>query len=268
VIASLNRLSNLTAMGSFMGRRKTSQGNSSKHPLPDIDSLIVTVRGQKVLLDSALARVYGVPTFRFNEAVKRNQHRFPPDFRFQLTAEEWAALQHLRSQTAILNATDSNSSQIAMSSARHRGAAYRPYAFTEHGAMMAANILNSARAIEMSVYVIRAFVKMRAVLAKDLGLARRLAEIEKSLIGHDTALRDLYDKIRPLLLPAPEPKRREIGFHTRPDAEAPAQSDPGSRMSAREMRVWNGGKTARPSFRVPSSQGKHGAKKTPHLASH
>ena len=83
--------------------------------------------------------------------------------------------------------------------------------------MMAANILNSDRAVEMSVYVIRAFVKMRAELAKDLGLARRLAEIEKTLIGHDAALRDLYHKIRPLLLPEPTPKRREIGFHTRID---------------------------------------------------
>ena len=91
--------------------------------------------------------------------------------------------------------------------------------------MMAANILNSDRAVEMSVYVIRAFVKMRAELAKDLGLARRLAEIEKNLIGHDMALRDLYDKIRPLLLPAPEPKRREIGLHYQPGRRWPGRGD-------------------------------------------
>lgn len=224
---------------------------------------ILTIRDQRVLLDADLARLYGVETRVLNQAVKRNLNRFPVEFVFQLTDDEFLSIsQTVTSKSAALT------SQIVMSKPGRGGRRHRPYAFTEHGAMMAANILNSARAIEMSVYVIRAFVKMRAVLAKDLGLARRLAEIEKSLIGHDTALRDLYDKIRPLLLPAPEPKRREIGFHTRPDAEAPAQSDPGSRMSAREMRVWNGGKTARPSFRVPSSQGKHGGKKTPHLASH
>jgi len=189
-------------------------------PLPDVDSLILTVRGQKVLLDSDLARLYGAPTFRFNEAVKRNQHRFPADFRFQLTAEEWAAVQSLRSQNAILDqGSELNSSQIAMSSARHRGGAYRAWAFTEHGALMAANILNSDRAVEMSVYVIRAFVKMRAELARHHDLAARLAEIEKTLISHDAALRDLYQKIRPLLLPPPEPKRREIGFHVKPDAD-------------------------------------------------
>jgi hypothetical protein len=124
----------------------------SRLPVPDVDALIVTVRGQKVLLDSDLARIYGVPTFRFNEAVKRNQHRFPPDFRFQLTAEEWAAVKSLRSQNAILNAGGGlNSSRIAMSSSQpvenkcpapdgppfvsspklRRGAAYRPWAYTE-----------------------------------------------------------------------------------------------------------------------------------------
>ena len=109
MIASLDRLSNLAAMGSFKGRRRTSQDNSSNHPMPDVDSLIVTARGQKVLLDSDPARIYDVPTFRFNEAVKRNQHRFPPDFRFQLAAEEWAALRRCpRSQNAILNTAGSN----------------------------------------------------------------------------------------------------------------------------------------------------------------
>lgn len=106
-----------------------------------------------------------------------------------------------------------------MSSGRHRGAAYRPWAFTEHGAMMAANILNSERAVEMSVYIIRAFVKMRAALVRTQDLARRLAEIEKTLIGHDAGLRDLYNKIRPLLLPPPEPKQRQIGFHVKPGVE-------------------------------------------------
>src|SRR2546423_65376 len=97
------------------------------HPVPDVDSLIVTVRGQKVLLDSDLARIYGVPTFRFNEAVKRNEHRFPPDFRFRLTQADWAEVRTLRLQDSMLHpGAGLNSSQIAMSSGRHRGAAYRP----------------------------------------------------------------------------------------------------------------------------------------------
>ena len=96
----------------------------------------------------------------------------------------------------------------------------RPWAFTEHGAMMAANILKSERAVEMSVYIIRAFMKMRAELVRTQDLAKRLAEIEKTLIGHDAGLRDLYHKIRPLLLLPPEPKRRQIGFHVKPDGDS------------------------------------------------
>jgi len=191
--------------------------------IPDVDSLILTLRGQKVVLDADLARIYGVPTFRFNEAVKRNQHRFPHDFRFRLTAKEWEGVQSLRSQNAILDVTPNQ--QSAASTPKLRRGAHRkflPYAFTEHGALMAANLLNSPRAVEMSVYVIRAFVKMRAELARNQHLALRLAEIEKTLIGHDGALRDLYNKIRPLLAP-PEPKRREIGFHAKPGDEGGAQ---------------------------------------------
>lgn len=148
------------------------------------------------MLDSDLARLYRVTTKRLNEQVRRNIARFPGDFMFQLTLEEVESLR----------------SQFATSNKGRGGRRYRPYAFTEHGALMAANVLNSPRAVEMSVYVIRAFVRMRAELTRTQDLARRLAEIEKTLIGHDTALRDLFAKIRPLLLPEPEPKRREIGF--------------------------------------------------------
>ncbi len=169
--------------------------------LPDLDKLILSLRDQKVILDTDLAGIYGVPTFRFNEAVRRNRDRFPEDFMFRLTKEEWAKLHSLRSQTAILKP----------GRGRHRK--YPPHAFTEHGALMAANLLKSPRAVEMSVYVIRAFVKMRSALARNQDMARRLADIEKVLLGHDGALRDLYDKIRPLLAP-PELPRREIGFHT------------------------------------------------------
>ena len=88
-----------------------------------------------------------------------------------------------------------------------------PYAFTEHGAIMAANVLNSRQAVQMSVFVVRAFIKMREQLLNRAEMEKRLAEIEKTLMGHDTALRDLYQKIRPLLLPPPEPQRRRIGFN-------------------------------------------------------
>jgi hypothetical protein len=164
---------------------------------PDVHLLIRTIRGHRVILDADLARVYGVPTFRFNEAVNRNRRRFPEDFLFQLTTEEHTAL----------------TSQIAIAKPGRGGRRTRPYAFTEHGALQAANILNSAKAEAMSVYVIRAFVRMREELSTNQVVAKRLAEIEKTLLTHDTALRDLYQKIRPLLLPPPDPPKPRIGFH-------------------------------------------------------
>ena len=120
-------------------------------PIEQIDGMIHTIRGVRVMLDRDLAKIYGVPTFRFNEAIKRNRHRFPPDFMFQLTREEFDSL---KSQIAMSKLKDS--SQTAMSSAKHRGTAYRPYAFTEDGALQAANVLRSQRALQMSVFVIRA----------------------------------------------------------------------------------------------------------------
>ena len=131
--------------------------------LARIGPLIHPIRGQKVILDSDLARLYGIPTFRLNEAVKRNKKRFPEDFVFQLTEQEHASL----------------ISQIAISKAGRGGSRFLPYAFTEYGAMMAANVLNSDQAIAMSVYVIRAFVRIRKELMTNLSFARRLAEIEK-----------------------------------------------------------------------------------------
>lgn len=186
-----------------------------KEQLPPIHS----IRKQRVMIDSDLAGLYGVPTFRFNEAVKRNAERFPADFRFQLTREEYA---RLRSQIAISNPKDadgaldaSDSSQIAMSSSkrRHRGAAYLPWAFTEHGALMAATVLNSPRAVQMSLFVVRAFVQMREELLAHATVFKRLAEIDKKLITHDVILRDVYEKLRPLLHPPPLPAK-EMGFHT------------------------------------------------------
>jgi len=168
---------------------------SSGDPVPRI----LTIRGQKVILDTDLAAIYGVPTYRFNEAVKRNRGRFPDDFMFQLTPDE---------HTGLI-------SQIAMSKPGRGGRRTPPYAFTEHGAVMAANILRSDRAVHMSVFVVRAFIMMREQLLNRVGLEKRLADIEKALMGHDAALRDLYQKIRPLLLPPPDPPRKQIGFHVK-----------------------------------------------------
>ena len=165
----------------------------------DISSRIITLREHRVILDADLAKLYGVTTKRLKEQVKRNIHRFPSDFMFVLTKQE------------IINLR----SQIATPSSAWGGTRYPPMAFTEHGALMAANVLNSQKAVEMSIYVIRAFVKIRRELSVNETAARRLAEIETALLTHDTALRDLYAKIRPLLLPPEPPKRRCIGFETR-----------------------------------------------------
>jgi len=196
--------------------------------------LILTVRGQRVMLDADLARLYGVPTMRLNEAVKRNRMRFPADFALQLTAGEFAIL---KSQSAISSAqpTDAQAvtglqSQPATSSlplaqgqedapnrahfaaGSHGGRRKLPWAFTEHGALMAANTLRSGRAIHMSIYVIRAFVRMREQIAANAAILKRLAEIDKTLLEHDGALRVLWSRLQPLLQPPPEPPRRRIGF--------------------------------------------------------
>jgi len=176
----------------------------------------LSLRGQKVILDADLAELYGVATKVFNQAVKRNAERFPEDFMFQLTAAEWS---NLRSQiaTAYLEVPQKegdvpNWSQIVTSSKRHRGAAYRPYAFTEHGAIMAAMILNSPAAVAMSVFVVRAFMQMREQLAANAAILQRLAEIDRTLLEHDGALREIWGQLQPLLAPPPEAPRRRMGF--------------------------------------------------------
>jgi hypothetical protein len=177
-----------------------------KADLAIIEQRIYTIRGVRVILDADLAALYGVPTFRFNEAIKRNKNRFPPDFMFQLSQAEFEAL----------------ISQIAMSK-RRGGRRTRPYAFTEHGALQAANVLRSSRAAQMSLFespavashplrVIRAFVKMREQLMANAAILKRLTEIDKTLLVHDSALRDLYQKLLPLLSPVPDPPKRQIGF--------------------------------------------------------
>jgi phage regulator Rha-like protein len=166
--------------------------------------LIRTIRGDKVILDSDLALIYGVTTARLNEQVKRNLKRFPEDFTFRLTRTEFEDL----------------ISQNATSSSTYGGRRKLPLVFTEHGAIMAANVLNSARAVEMSVYVVRAFVKMRSVLAEHKDLARELAEVERQLTErldvHEAAIVEVLQRIMLLLdtpPPPPEPPRRRIGFN-------------------------------------------------------
>lgn len=172
--------------------------------------LIPEIRGHRVILDADLACLCGVHTKRFNEAFKRNRGRFPDDFAFQISDEEYL---RLRKRFPASKAGAPNWSQFAASSASRRGKAYRPWAFTEHGALMAANILRSEHATRMSVYVIRAFVRLRDGLAANSAILRRLAEIDRTLLQHDGALRDIYRKPLPLLAPPADPPRRGIGFH-------------------------------------------------------
>lgn len=188
---------------------KTGLGSSPQ----DIDSLIIEVRRQKVILDGGLARVYGVPTKALNQAVKRNRQRFPADFLFELTADEVEELSRPQFATGLLR------SQFVTSKVGRGGRRYLPYAFTEHGAIMAATILNSARAVEMSVFVVRAFVKMRAVLTDTRELAGKLAALEQELKGrldvHEAAIVDVLQRIMRILDPPParpEPPRPQIGF--------------------------------------------------------
>ena len=187
-------------------------------PKKPIESLILNIRNQKVILDADLAELYGVPTKVFNQAVKRNADRFPADFCFQLTAKEWTDLKSqigtFSPEQAQKEGVAPNWSQFVTSSKRHRGAAYRPTAFTEHGAIMAATVLNSPEAVAMSIFVVRAFMQMREHLATNAAILKRLAEIDKTLLGHDTALRAIWTKLQPLLVPPPEPPPRRIkGFN-------------------------------------------------------
>jgi hypothetical protein len=164
-----------------------------------IEPLILTIRGQKVLLDSDLARIYGVTTSRLNEQVKRNVDRFPDDFCHQLTAVEWNNILSLRSQNAILN----------KGRGKHRK--YPPYVFTEHGAIMAANVLKTPRAVQMSVFVIRAFVRLREMMLVHADIAEKLAQLERRVGQHDVHIQAIIEAIRQLMAPSVKP-RREMGF--------------------------------------------------------
>ncbi|MBP9663312.1 MAG: ORF6N domain-containing protein [Pyrinomonadaceae bacterium] len=171
-------------------------------PLERVESRILFIRGEKVIVDSDLAQLYGVTTSNFNKAVKRNIERFPSDFMFQLTKEEFESL---RFQTGISN--ESMRSQFATSKERG-GRRYLPYAFTEHGALMAANILNSDRAVEASVQVVRAFVKLRQMLASNAELARKVEALEQKYAAN---FKVVFDAIKQLMAPPTSPNSK-IGF--------------------------------------------------------
>jgi phage regulator Rha-like protein len=160
-----------------------------------IESRIVLIRGHRVILDFYLAELYGVELRSLNQQVKRNARRFPDDFVIQLTSQE---TNNLRSQNVI-------------SSSGHGGRRTLPYAFTEHGAIMAASVLNSPRAVEMSIFVVRAFVRMREALATNRQIIAKLAELEPRVESHDTHIQELIEAIRELMEPLPATGRR-IGF--------------------------------------------------------
>jgi cell division septum initiation protein DivIVA len=159
-----------------------------------IESRIFVIRGQKVMLDADLAELYGVETKRLNEQVRRNSERFPEDFMFQLTAEEFENLK----------------SQFATSS--WGGRRKLPFAFTEHGAIMAASVLNSTRAIEISVHVVRAFVHLRELVSTHKELSQQLNQLERKVGAHDRAIAELINAIRQLMTPLDSKKKRPIGF--------------------------------------------------------
>jgi hypothetical protein len=169
--------------------------------IANLEAAIHLIRGQRVMLDADLAMIYGVTTKRLNEQVRRNISRFPEDFAFQLTAEE---LTNLRSQIAT--------------SSFHGGPRYRPWVFTEHGAIMLASVLNSAIAVQASVRVMRAFVRLREMVATNAQLAAKFKELERRFDSHDEAIANLFAALKQLLEPSEPTKRREIGFYVREKA--------------------------------------------------
>jgi len=168
-----------------------------------IEQLIHEFRGQKVVLDSDLATLYGVETKALNRAVKRNPERFPGDIMFQLTAEEFDSLRY---QSGTLKA------------GRGKHQKYLPYVFTEHRAFMAASMLNSPRAIEVGVFVVRAFVKLRQFVLAHKELASKLDQLERKVGSHDEAIKQLVAAIRQLMTPAPTAPKKQIGFHATRDS--------------------------------------------------
>ena len=164
------------------------------------ERVVLTQSIERVMLDRDLAALYGVSTKQLNQAVKRNSDRFPEDFMFQLTMDEaksWRQAERLWSQTVTLK--------------RGQHIKYRPYAFTEHGILMLSSVLNSPRAVQVNIAIMRTFVRLRQMLTSNAELAQKLETLEKK---YDRQFRVVFDAIRQLMTP-PEPKRKQIGFHTK-----------------------------------------------------
>ena len=165
-------------------------------PVGEIERRILLVRGQKVILDADLAQFYGVKTKRLNEQVKRNYRRFPEDFMFQLNRREKSEV--------VANCDHLSGLKFSRT---------RPYAFTEHGAIMAASVLNTPRAVEVSVFIVRAFVKLREAILQHKELAQHIGRLEKRIADHDRQILSLVKAIKQLIGPKPVPRKRRIGFH-------------------------------------------------------
>ena len=166
-------------------------------PVGKIEQRILLIRGEKIIVDADLAEFYGVPTKRLNEQIKRNKDRFPDGFMFQLSAKE---------KTEVVANCD-HLSKLKYSSSL-------PFVFTEHGAIMAASVLNSHRAVEVSVFIVRAFVKLRRMISENKELSRKIVQIERHLAEHDNQIMELVEAIKEFLKPGPLPKKRRIGFHS------------------------------------------------------
>jgi hypothetical protein len=192
--------------------------SSNKLTTDQLGRLIYEIRGERAMLDSDLASIYGVETKALNRAVKRNRDRFPKDFVFQLSEDEWKNLRYQIGTASSSREHQSLRYQIGTSSLGHGGRRRRPYAFSEHGAIMAANVLNSRRAVQMSVFVVRAFLKMRALLGDKRELAQKLASLEKELKKrldvHEAVIVTILQRVMDIIDPpvAPEPPKPSIGF--------------------------------------------------------
>lgn len=161
------------------------------------EDVICVLRGRRVILDADIAALYGVKLKAFNQAVSRNRDRFPDDFVFRLTAEEWASLR---------------SHIVTLERGRGRHRKYLPFAFTEHGVAMLSSVLRSRRAFEVNVAIVRAFIRLREVLKDHATLGRKIEEIERRVGGHDHSIRRAFEEIRRLMPPEAAPTTKRVGF--------------------------------------------------------
>jgi hypothetical protein len=194
-------MSRMSGRREYASEGEDGRGRAGEFVLVEqIEPRILSIRGQRVILDADLAQLYGATTKAFNQAVKRNARRFPGDFRFRLTPAEKLEV--------VTNCDHLGHLKFSRTP---------PYAFTEHGAIMAASVLNTPHAVEVSVYVVRAFVKVREWLSTHRELADKLTALERKVSSHDTAIQSLVAAIRQLMQPAPSTSRSRIGFHVKPE---------------------------------------------------